>query len=427
MKKLSMAYKIWKNQKFLKLVIISILFFVLYVISMLFSRFNQLYGDYNYYKDTPISNALVYMNKYMYNLDYGSKSITNLNEIENNNKKIEKYFLENKDLFQGISPKKIDYYFKDTKNSISYSIKMYDKISFNFMERDLIKGKIEDYEKDNIIPALLNEDRIRDFNMGDIIKAQYKDKVIKFVVSGFLDKNYRRLELGFIGNTAGSITDLFGKNYSEYNTNQISLVIPENEIIPKLLYDDNPLEYNIARILYFKDKISEEKKAKISKFIEDNDMGYYSFTTDSLDNQVSRIKQHIQQNADNIFVYFSIVIITFIAIAYINRKLLQDRFYKFYLNGAKIIDIYASYFLYFFAIIIIAMVLYNFYSYFVSSSFAFENLKFIPGVYRASMNDIRLGIKENILVFIGLIILISIIAYLPIIDIKRKRGKLWEY
>src|SRR5665647_195902 len=72
MKTIRLAVKFFSKQKAANLLVIIIVVLMLYVTTIAYNQYNQIFGSYMYFKDTPISQSIYFMGREAANTENGS-------------------------------------------------------------------------------------------------------------------------------------------------------------------------------------------------------------------------------------------------------------------------------------------------------------------------------------------------------------------
>lgn len=330
MNNLKLSFKLLNKNRYIKLIIIFQIFIMLMYSVRNINVIIDAIVDFNYLRESPLNNGLLFMNKKKYILDDSNIKKSNLSNLEQNYDSIRKYIQENPKDFKGFTYEKSSFFIKE----YDISLKMYDAITLEILNRDFYH-KINFVDKEDFIPTIVQKTFENKYKIDDIVKFKIGKENFKFIIKGYYKDNIKLPSINILTNNKFPIGELF----QELNSERANFIILNNDKIFNLLKNDTNYK---NMIVYFNDDFNQVNIKKFEDYIKNNDLGYYQLTKDLINEQYLLFKNLLQNYFDIILTFIGLVLITITCISFINKDLLENRFKIYLLNGASKHDIFLT-------------------------------------------------------------------------------------
>lgn len=413
MKKIKYIKSILSSTKYIRLIIFIQIFMFLFMSVLFINRYNIQKITLKKLEKTPLKNSLLFMGNMSYQVIKDNKEINNYEEILSEKKIVNEYFKNNMSIFKGSTFNNKLYLFDLGGSQITLG--SFDDNTLNTINPRILQEHIFNNNED--IEVLVSESQKDKYPLGTIFDLPVKEKQINIKVIGYYNKDTLDLQLGVVGNFAFPITQIinFRSEYNDY------FITSTNNINLKYLSNFIPNGVENAMILYLNDDVKKEDLKEFESIVKDNQLGYYQFSEDMFLEQEEANRNEVQERFDLIISYIIILLFSILSIGYINRDILENRFKIYYYNGAKIVDIFCTSFIYYCIIIFLPIIFYNFFMYLTNIDYIKQNIitKF-PTLYRMTSDDTILHLKEFTILAFMLLITIFIISLWQVKQIKEK-------
>lgn len=347
MKTIRLAVKFFSKQKAANLLVIIIVVLMLYVTTIAYNQYNQIFGSYMYFKDTPISQSIYFMGRENANTENGQL-------IDNRYLDEMLPLLESQGNIAGVSSI-CAFSATDTSQDSGFGLYMYDEITANTLYNGFsLQGEWPwDLPLLSPYPVVVYNGSESQYKVGDVIEldifaashfvsiyspVENKHVILSCKVVGITDKVY---PFAISANTKSNFADTAEGMFSGGNS--------ENATCVFLPYIDSIFhDYRFASdtmLIYFKDSSTEDDIRQFQSQI--NKYGYNV--------RGSEILQATKKEADyqfrkNFFVFYTLsglVLVSLMTVSFLNAKRLTRNIAIYYINGCsnyKAIRIYLTYF-----------------------------------------------------------------------------------
>lgn len=358
-----LATRLWTKNKFSNIMIIILAFITFFLFSTLYNKYRGFYETSDYFSSTPLSSSVVFMGREpAFSPEFGVVTDPQyIKEFVNKAKK------------SGIVSSLSGMY--DTivtqKNGENVSIRVYDKTTASFIKNLItIKGKwLFEEEISEYYPVVVRNGKNTSWKIGDIfpLELELRSKTslttdtegdqlatthnVQCIVVGVAtDKTQTAF---FLGQIKSNYTD------TVENTFFCFPVPPERALIyfpnDGKLFNDYVYTSDTV-IAYFNDNATDEQIANF--YAQSCELGYSEMGTDII--AASKAEGDFQFHK-NFFVFYSLIILTFVSIfciSFLNIKKISKSFAVYYLNGCTKLKSVVVYFLYFILLYTLPLILY---------------------------------------------------------------------
>ncbi|WP_282925902.1 hypothetical protein [Helcococcus kunzii] len=409
MKKFKNIKTILVSTKYIRWIIFIQVFIFLFMTIGFVNRYIKEKEELNKFVDSPFKNSILYMGNIEYSVKRDNRNINNHNDIKKDKDLIYKYYQKNNFIFNGISIFNKTYYIDTGTDNLR--LKTFDYNTLNVINPDILR-KYNFNSKDVIEVIVKNK-----YPIGKLINIETKNNNVNLKVIGYFGKETINLELGIVSSMTFPIRDLVLSNNTQYNYFITDIHNPKLQLLEKYAQK----EINDAVILYLKNDVKRKDLKDFENYVNVNQLGYYQYSDDLIKEQEKSNNYTIQSRLDVVISLLTVLVFSLLSIGYINRDILENRFRIYYLNGAKSKDIFYLSFIYYSIILFTPILFYNLLMYIINIEFIRSNIIIYFNIlFRKTLDDNILHIREFLILSFILILLISIISYWQVRYIEKK-------
>lgn len=341
--------------------------------------------------------AIYFMNKNEYiDFDNGFE-ILNKNEIIRNNEKLNK-ILNSSKIFKSISPLMVSGY-REFGN-IGIPLGVFDSVTLENISNDELVKEISEYSGKNI-PVIVS--RNSNYKIGEVV---IDNEGKSFEILGFFNNSREILQVKMYSNRPPRFSELYRENlYS----GKVEFITLNKEELRPLLNDDIFSD----RIIYFNENSSELEIENLLKKIRDENIGLITTIEEMIEQDKIFISNRINKNIDMFFILIIIVATTIFTISNINYNKFRKYLDIFIKNGAKKLELFITFCVYYLLILGLPIILYFIFS------IILEESKLIQDYFGdVIFKNYYMNIETTLIV--GLLILVVSVINAFILVIKRR-------
>ncbi|WP_282926398.1 hypothetical protein [Helcococcus kunzii] len=409
--------QVYKSNRLVRVIIFVQIIFSLLMSITFYNRYKTVNKLSAELWNTPLRNSIVFMGKPA----MASPQMKSEEKFMKEKDKVYEYCKNHPETFIGVSPKYMDNNYQVGDNLYA-TVTMLDKLTMKMVESHF-EGNYNIEQTDNKIPVVVQSEYRNQYKKGDVVSSTKSGEKVQFIVEGYYDSDTQIMSVGVLGLGDRPWESLFQKVQMEYP----HFIILENdkitEIAEKSDYEERGFNEKQS-LLYLNEKATEKDLEEFDKFVNENKLGYYTTSDRMFAEQNKDLEYMFNSRFDLILAFILILILTIISIGYVNKDKLENRYKIYYLNGLSLKSMYFVTIVYYALIFIIPFIFYNLLFKLFEIDY-FKNIfaTYIPFLDRLILDDYNLHLDEILILSAIFILIISVISYWPVKNIRNKYSK----
>lgn len=396
------------------------LFFVLFFTITSINEYRESVKVYNKGLNSKLKYAIYYMGKVPYGVKKYDKEINNNDEVMKSKILFEKFYNDNIDYFDGrLLGSKVEVTIFD-ENGEEKNLSTFDRTTMEILLNNNINSYLINKITDTNIPVLVNDKYKNNYKLNDKITIKsFNQKDFTLEIVGYYNEdNIFNVRLDVMTNGAPKLSELI-ESMNKSSENKF-IALQEGNYLKDLTANYSFGEPS-RMILYTKKEYFNDILEKLKTFSEKNDIGYYSLLKDSIEKEKESIKMERLKFLDFSIALYSIIILSIIAIGYINTNILKKRYKIYHINGASRIKLYLTTFFYYIVQFYVPIFLYTIFIEFAKSDFVrkylSKNLLFTMIMH----GKFNIDLLVFSIMSVAIITISGIISYLPLVKLKERK------